>query len=1569
MDNGSRVRHEYAYVGRRIVYAGCALVGLSLLYLVGGGISKHADPVPKDNPVASGIHSPVTGGLHTNQTARSTLSRQEVLEARAPAMIARFPGARVLDSDLRTDGDRTILRSWHIRSHFKHRRIRIEEVWESGESAGQLHLRKETAWTADGFLVRLAAGVDEDSARALLTQFGAKEVRPIAEGVLRVVASGYEPRSAEEFQARVESEKRMVEGVSRDYLVFSCATPDDPSFTSQWSLVGGPTGAGIDAPPAWDVRTDASPVPVAVIDSGCRLTHADLAGNLLPAPGEIAANGQDDDGNGFVDDVFGMDFYNEDADPTDDFGHGTHVAGIIGAVGSNGVGIAGVCWSTGLIPIKMLDSSGVGATSDAIRAIDYALMRGARILNMSWGGSEDSIPLRDAIGRANAAGAIVVAAAGNSGQNTDLMPLYPAAFPSPCIISVGATMMNSARWPSSNYGSNSVDVFAPGISIYSLSNGGDAEYMSLTGTSMAAGFVSGAAALLWSRFGDETRDGIIRQIYDTSLYRGELGGICTSGGQLKLGRAMRDEIRLPPRITADPIGASLYVGERLELNVAYQTEEPATIAWCKNGVKLGGSSTGAVLVINAVTAANAGTYRADVTNPRGTAQSQGALVSVTDSKPVVVSGPANVTAMSGADVNFSVDAEGNVPLTYQWYLGATALAGQTGTTLALPAIMTPQAGTYSVRIRNNRGTVTAYATAAVQIVPPQILRAPADQWSLFGQHALFDVRVDSPLPVSYEWRRDGAVIPGATTGQLELQSLTSPDNVGKYTVRVAINQESFSEHSFIVRERQHRLERWRQVHPTPTSSELRDVTYGHVGFVAVGKDATVVSSSDGVDWGLRECAASTNLTSVAAGNGRYVAVGEAGVAMSSPNAMDWSPGQTGITSNITDVAFGDGRFVGVSGRAALVSTNGLTWSSHGIGSAGDATTVSYGNGVFLTTHTDGTFWRSTNGQSWTQASPAIPYAPGFETGKVGFGKGMFWFLAAYRLYRSVDGGSWEREAYVGAGDKPTVFGDRIFYWGGRILRSWDTVARTEKWQQIQGQDGIPAPISLIGGCVGAGKLVIVGGDGLILTSQDGEVFQSRSHLSYDSIWAMAHGDGRYAFFAGVSQLCSSTNGVQWRKHAPTVAGAGAIDSPSRMIWGNGRWVAMGTSKAWISSNLDSWTQVATPMPQPVFASLLNGQYWTVSGTANFRSSDGVTWTGVANDAKSYLHTIYIPEYANGRYWLLTRDEWLSSQDGETWSSGNAPNVIIAAFRHFDQFVGLGGRGYMISPNGQNWEEYSTYGLAMNNYWWQGHLEKIDGAYVAASAAGLYVSLDLQNWVCISNQKFRGLACDGRGDVLAWAEPNVLLKLDTSARLDVEVNGLGTVSGNPGAAQYPYGTEITLSAQPGAGQIFAGWGGDAAGSDTTISVRMTGDRFLVANFLEFNQAWRQRQFTSSEIALGFAEAWADPDGDGRSNIDEYLNATNPRKRDRASVPRLRSAQQGPDDFLEMTFVRTANAPDIDSSVAVSSDMLTWTRDSSFYQAGAAIARGDGTEWVTFRDRIPLKARGGRLFLRLENSLMR
>jgi subtilisin family serine protease len=377
-----------------------------------------------------------------------------------------------------------------------------------------------------------------------------------------------------------------------NYIVHRALVPNDPFFDQQWGLqnfgqtlvgdkgtISGIAGVDIGAATAWEISSDSSTMLVATIDTGIDYSHPDLAANIWHNPGESgldglgndkSSNNIDDDGNGYIDDLYGWNFVSNNRLPADDDvdGHGTHVAGIIGAVGDNGLGVAGVNWSVQLMALKFLNSKGEGTIFNAVKAYKYAVNNGARIINASYTHINFDSSEKVAIDVARTAGVLVVAAAGNSGSNNDLSPFYPASHSLDNILSVAATDPRDNRATFSNIGAFSVDLGAPGVNIYSTIRlaltglDGQWGYNYMSGTSMAAPFVTGAAALLWSQHPElsyaEIRDALLLTVDIIPALQGRV----VSNGRLNIGRAMALDFgqpvpQAPTDLTIDQIVAGV----------------------------------------------------------------------------------------------------------------------------------------------------------------------------------------------------------------------------------------------------------------------------------------------------------------------------------------------------------------------------------------------------------------------------------------------------------------------------------------------------------------------------------------------------------------------------------------------------------------------------------------------------------------------------------------------------------------------------------------------------------------------------------------------------------------------------------------------------------------------------------------------------------------------------------------------------------------------------------------------------------------------------------------------------
>ncbi len=352
-------------------------------------------------------------------------------------------------------------------------------------------------YAGDRILVKFRHGLSANARAAVHASVGARSLKQYT--TVRDLEAVSLPASLD-VPTALRSYRRSseVEYAEPDYTVHLLNTPDDPQFPQMWNLLntgqnGGTPGDDIGATLAWNLSTGDHNVVIATIDTGIDYTHPDLIPNLFH--NTSVCNGIDDGTNG----CYGISTVSYTSSPFDDNGHGTHVSGIIGAAGNNNLGVVGINWNVQLLSCKFLDSTGSGQTSDAISCLDYVLTMknsGYNIVatNNSWGGTQYSQALNDAIEAQEQAGILFIAAAGNAFGDNDVVPTYPANAALPNVISVAATTRTDALAAFSNVGQHSVHLGAPGQEILSTLPGSN--YGVLSGTSMAAPHVTGAVALL-----------------------------------------------------------------------------------------------------------------------------------------------------------------------------------------------------------------------------------------------------------------------------------------------------------------------------------------------------------------------------------------------------------------------------------------------------------------------------------------------------------------------------------------------------------------------------------------------------------------------------------------------------------------------------------------------------------------------------------------------------------------------------------------------------------------------------------------------------------------------------------------------------------------------------------------------------------------------------------------------------------------------------------------------------------------------------------------------------------------
>jgi subtilisin family serine protease len=520
-----------------LLLCGLVAVGIIAFLFRSGPETSGTHEVTAAKPAAQSADSPITDAAASSPAAAIP----------TPPLAAAMPAVAETDPlhPLRHTIQRVVSEQWIdapqklagrqrvriVEAKFKYPRLRLEESVTADPSTGLEKITLLRASVADHVMVGLKPGVTMEQAAAAIQEKG-YAIRAVEEDSFLLAELPQFDQATDQTQAArdIAALEEFIDHAEPDYIVFPCLVPNDPAYSQGklWGLhnpgnaAGTKSDADIDAPEAWDIRSDASSIVVAVTDTGIQYNHQDLAPNMWVHP----TNGS-----------FGFDAYDDDNDPMDVGGHGTHCAGTIGGRGNNGIGMTGVAWQVKLMGVRFLGPDG-GSTSDSIRSVNYARQNGAHIISASWGGGGFSQSLYNAIKACGDAGIPFVAAAGNSSTNNDSTPHYPSSYDLDTIVSVASTTSADTLSPFSCFGRNSVDIAAPGSDIWSAYIGSNTTYKSLNGTSMATPHVSGALALAMAQFPTENVRGMIRRLYASVDKISSLSSKCKTGGRLNLAKLL-----------------------------------------------------------------------------------------------------------------------------------------------------------------------------------------------------------------------------------------------------------------------------------------------------------------------------------------------------------------------------------------------------------------------------------------------------------------------------------------------------------------------------------------------------------------------------------------------------------------------------------------------------------------------------------------------------------------------------------------------------------------------------------------------------------------------------------------------------------------------------------------------------------------------------------------------------------------------------------------------------------------------------------------------------------------------
>ncbi|MDQ8183425.1 S8 family serine peptidase [Pelagicoccus sp. SDUM812005] len=723
--------------------------------------------------------------------------------------------------------------------------VRVEQELLKDPVSGEEQVLKSVEMAADRLIGRFEAGVELEELRTELAGLGMRLGRRLmGESVFEVLLPSGELDAVPQGLAAARSSAMAANLVylEPDYIVRTMVDPSDPNFLdgSQWALdnsgqEGGLANVDIDGPEGWALRSEAGQVVVAVIDTGINYLHPDLVPNVWVNSLEIAGNGIDDDGNGWIDDAHGINVVVGSGDPFDDNGHGTHCTGTIGAEGNNGKGVAGVAWGVQLMGLKFLSADGGGKTSDAIVCIEYALEMGADLLSNSWGGGGYSQALYDAIAVAEESGVAFVAAAGNAASDNDEQPSYPASYDLDNVVAVASVDRFGELSVFSNYGLNSVDLAAPGTDILSTWIG-EEEYRVISGTSMATPHVSGVLALLLAQYPESGLEEQLRRLYyggkRLSALEDEVayGVIPSLEGSLLLAEAPSLPVfsQRPPRVSYQSEGSDW------EVSVSVLSEYPVSYEWFLDGVKLEGEEEPSLSIAN-LGAEDAGVYRVVASNQDGEIRARVSLQVLAADR-----GLADAVDASFLDVFSFGDAEwqrygfdsvlgsdcirsgeigddekttvytevmgpGQVSFSWRlsseryWDYGAFLLDGEAKALLREPgdwsqqSVALPEARTYRLEWeyrKDGSGTggqdalfVDGVSFGSAEESPPVILRGPVG--GLVGSNASYELSVEAVgAGLGYQWFKDGEALAGEVAERLAIVA-SSSEVAGAYSVVVS----------------------------------------------------------------------------------------------------------------------------------------------------------------------------------------------------------------------------------------------------------------------------------------------------------------------------------------------------------------------------------------------------------------------------------------------------------------------------------------------------------------------------------------------------------------------------------------------------------------------------------------------------------------------------------------------------------------------------------------------------------------------------------------------------------------
>lgn len=1271
---------------------------------------------------------------------------------------------------------------------------------------------------ADHFLVQVGDLSNVAAVRASLADIGLQTHRVGRTGAVLVAEiSKYDAKEAlpHAIEAATRAVGTLATTIEPDFIVHGHAViPNDPEYDRQWGLSGGDYSGGIHAPQGWEMGYDASDVVVAVIDTGIRPTHEDLRGNLWTNVGEIPGNGLDDDENGYVDDIHGMDTLKESGGVDDPHGHGTHVAGIIGASGNNSLGIAGVAWNVQLMAVRFLGEHG-GSTSDAVEAIEYAVAHGAQIINASWGGPGRSSILETAIREAGQNGVLFVASAGNDGVNIDQSPQFPAAYGLPTQVTVAATRSNGLVSLFSNFGFQKVGLGAPGINIVSCLSDSDADYGYLSGTSMAAPYVTGAAALARSHFGPEPPEELVDRLMRAARPIPGLAGSVTSGGMLDLERLLNDTTSGPPNDdfeNAIEVSESrfLYYGstrlatgqqdeqwpywvpriksvwfsltptkaDQVTLTVSSDQFTPGLAVYTGGDYRYfdeltKGQGAEASVLLNVSPGTTYSIRIESVDERQGVYRFEARVPPPNDAfgTPRVVSGtwfeaegdnqwatpetdePAHASIPSNRSLWWLWKASDNGPFTLSTYGSShdTVLSVYKGSVLdsltqvaandnAAANVVTSALSFGAIKGQIYRIAVDSPSSVGGRVRLSGSFQSgirftaePEDINTRAGSTVTFTATIEGIQPISYQWFKDGEIIPGANDSSLVLSAVGATD-LGTYRVKATNRADEALSRDAVLSIGGSRP----KIIYAPYA---RTVHLGESSILSVYVDGSSPLEYRWYKDGLELPNQATPFLKIAdagasdAGLYHATVTNPFGRAKTYPVRIDVSPKSEGgwhirfpsNTPGATEVVYTGERFFAFGkGGEYYSSIDGTTWEYRSFPSFAEIEQIVYGNGLFLARTNDGALWKATEELQWN-SQPVIEN--GFSGVSIEFGNDRFVTVGAESYRTSTDGQTWS------PGSEHEHGLDEFFFFDGQFWAIWlDHGSEREALIQTSPDAVTWTAHSSPDGPVWDGVLV-----------SDAEVHLTRSG------WPSTRTKNADTWLPGpqlpsvgttivLNNMLFSHSGLGFplsgiSLNTPTGSWTTIATSVSSFAIGDSKLVLV-TSTGQIQSfvvtdgmNLPRMPDPPAPLPQGMVPNLsfANGMFF-IEGRPWYTSTNGALWSpfGPFGSVRYFGGELAFPRsvafgngvYTTGGLTASTPAEFAPNLEGSQYE----PRVL--AFID-DRFVGLYGEEIITSTDGHYWTSQS---LPSKSYLVD--LAHGNGRTVVVGKQSILVSEDKVSWTAV-----------------------------------------------------------------------------------------------------------------------------------------------------------------------------------------------------------------------------------------------